>query len=135
MTTIALPASDWLRPVIYFFGGALAVVGVATLVLGGVSHWTAFIPLALGLGLCLVGFMARVAVYADATAGWIAAAIGVLALAGTLGAAPQLPYALAGSADVGNAGAVISRSATAFVSVAGLLALGAAAYARRRASR
>lgn len=135
MTAATFPHQDWLRPTVYFYGGALAVVGLATLGLGGFGHWTALIPLGLGVAAALAGFGARAGLYRDAVAAWIAVAIGVVALMGTLTAVPQLPYALAGSAEFANPGAVISRAATALVSISALLALAAAAAARRRARR
>lgn len=117
------PVSDnWLRPAIYYYGGALSIVGIATLALGGFGHFTAAIPLGLGLGLLLIGYGARLRVYSDKFAAIFAANVGVVAFSGTMSAIPKLAYALGGSPAIANAGAVISQGATAFVSLAAVAA-------------
>ncbi|OAH18531.1 hypothetical protein [Methylorubrum populi] len=110
------PVAAWYRPTVYYYGGALIVIGLVSVVLGGLPHWTVLIPAILGGLVCLAGFAARQGVLSDVAASACALTIALLALAGTATAVPVLPYALAGSSDVANAGAVVARSATALVS-------------------
>jgi hypothetical protein len=104
---------SWLRPLIYGYGSVLLLIGLATLALGGVEHWTAFIPLALGVIVVLAAIGARRGGMSDIAAAAIAAALGILALAGTLSALPLLPQALLAPPESAQAPAVLARAATA----------------------
>lgn len=99
------------------YGAALLLIGVATVALGEVAHWTALIPAMLGAIVLLTAVLGRFGLVGGRVVGWIVLALSVLALGGTLSALPVLPAALAGDEGVRNAAAVLARSATAVASL------------------
>ena len=127
MSAAANQAAAARRNLILSYGGVLVLVGLASVVLAGMQHWTALIPAILGGITLLVGVALR----------GVAATIGALvvagvALVGTASAVPLLPAALSGGEGLANPAAVIARAATAIATglFLGLLAL-AAMRARR----
>jgi hypothetical protein len=105
------------------YGAILIVIGLVGYFGAGMLHWTALIPAILGVVALLfaAGPLRRKLPVGAVAAGVVVAA---LALFGTAGAIAELPAALAGDPAV-NAGAVLSRGATAIVSIGLLLALAA----------
>lgn len=114
----AAPAAPAHRRALFAYGGALVLIGAASLVLGGFPHWTVLIPAILGGGVLGLALAARAGLLSDMVAGAGALGLCALALAGTLSAIPVLPDALAGAAHVARPGAVMARAATAFASLA-----------------
>jgi hypothetical protein len=115
-TTLDTPA--WLRPVVYYYGGALFVVGLLSLTLGRFAHWTAAIPAVLGALVLGAGYGARQGFWSDGTAAIAALVVAAIAIFGSATALPNLPSALAGSPQIANPAGTISRGVTAIVSLA-----------------
>jgi hypothetical protein len=107
-----------------WYGAVLIAIGVATLALGEVAHWTALIPAIVGALVLLVALAGRRGLLGEGIVGGAVLALSVLALTGTLSALPLLPAALSGGEGVRNVAAIIARSAMA---AASLLYLGAMA--------
>jgi hypothetical protein len=107
------------------YGVALLAIGAATIGLDEVAHWTALIPAMLGGLVLLVALCGRFRLLGDRVVGGAVFLLCVVALAGTLSALPVLQAALSGGDGVGNAAAVIARSATAAASILYLVAMAA----------
>jgi len=105
------------------YGGALLVIGAATVALGEVAHWTALIPAMLGVLVLLAAVGGRFGGLGERVVGGTVLVLCVVALTGTLSALPLLPAALTGGDGVRNAAAVIARSATAAASVLYVVAM------------
>lgn len=105
------------------YGVILVAIGIVGYFGAGMLHWTALIPAILGAIALLfsVGLLRRKLPAAATIAGIVVA---LVALAGTAGAIPEVPAALAGDPAL-NSGAVLSRALTAIVSIGLLLALAA----------
>lgn len=107
------------------YGGALLLIGVATVALGEVAHWTALIPAMLGALVLAAGLIGRFGLLRGRVVGAIVLALSAIALGGTLSALPMLPAAWAGDGTVRNAAAVFARSATAVASLVYVAAMAA----------
>lgn len=107
------------------YAAALLAIGAATVGLGEVAHWTALIPAMLGALVLLAASGGRFGLLAERVVGGIVLALAAVALAGTLSALPLLPAALSGGDGVGNAAAVLARSATAAASLLYVAAMAA----------
>jgi hypothetical protein len=118
MVTTTLNSPAWLRPIVYYYGGALLVVGLLSLTLGGFAHWTAAIPAVLGALVLGAGYGARQGFWSDGTATLVALGLAGIAIMGSITALPNLTSALAGSPLIANPAGTISRGATAIVSLA-----------------
>lgn len=105
---------------------ALAAVGLATVVLAGTGHWTAYIPLILAGAVSLVAVGAGYGGVSATFAVILSFAIAGLALAGTASALPMAVGAIWGSPEISNATTIIARAATAVISIVGVLAVAAA---------
>jgi hypothetical protein len=122
--------AERLAPVVQGYAGALILIGAATIAVGGAAHWTAYIPLALGLVVASAAIGAWRSMSSARTAVTIACAVGALALAGTLSA---LPAALSGAIEPERLTAVLTRATTAVVTIgAGIIAVVLAAAGRGR---
>ncbi len=114
----------------FSYGAALLAIGVATVALGEVAHWTALIPAMLGVLVLLAAAGGRFGGWGERVVGGVVLGLSAVALMGTLSALPMLPAALAGGDGVRNAAAVFARSATAVASV--LYVVGMAVLILRR---
>jgi hypothetical protein len=107
-----------LRIAVFAYGVTLSLIGAATLMFGGLGHWTALIPSLLGLMVLLAGYGAHRRECSDGVAMAIAGGLAMLALSGTMTALPALPGVIADPESSGNPAATLSRAATAIASVA-----------------
>lgn len=123
MVSTTLDTPTWLRPVVYYYGGALFLVGVLSLTLGGFAHWTAAIPAILAALVLGAGYGARQGFWSDSTAAVAALVIAAITIFGSATALPNLPSALAGSPQIANPAGTISRGITAILSLAAAGAL------------
>jgi hypothetical protein len=104
--------------VLAFYGASLVAIGLASVVLAGIAHWTVWIPVILGGLVLAVWWIASQAWIGTRVAAFGALTVAGIALMGTLSALPILPDALAGEPSIANPAGVFARSATAIVSVA-----------------
>lgn len=118
MVTTTFDTPAWLRPIVYYYGGALLIVGLLSLTLGGFAHWTAAIPAVLGALVLGAGYGARQGFWSDANGALGALLIAAIAIFGSATALPNLASALAGSPQIANPAGTISRGATAILSLA-----------------
>jgi hypothetical protein len=119
----------------FSYGAALLAIGVATVALGEVAHWTALIPAMMGVLVLLVAAGGRFGGLGERIVGGAVLALSAVALMGTLSALPMLPAALTGGDGVRNAAAVFARSATAVASVLYVVAMAVLIVRRLRDRR
>jgi hypothetical protein len=107
----------------FSYGAALLAIGVATVALGEVAHWTALIPAMMGVLVLLVAAGGRFGGLGERIVGGAVLALSAVALMGTLSALPMLPAALTGGDGVRNAAAVFARSAASVLYVVAMAVL------------
>lgn len=134
MVTTTFDTPAWLRPIVYYYGGALLVVGILSLTLGGFAHWTATIPAVLGALVLAAGYGARQGFWSDRGAAAGALIVAAIAIFGSATALPNLASALAGSPQITNPAGTISRGVTAILSLAATGVLVWQLFAQRNAA-